>query len=70
MFENIRYLYLLNKYIKCNFGGQRCGTSTIVDIRHLIFSETFFKAKGKSVPLQVGGAQKVKVPRLRGPGWW
>ena len=19
--ENIRYLYLLNKYIKCNFGG-------------------------------------------------
>ena len=30
---NIRYLYLLNKYIKCNFGGYRCGTSIIVDIR-------------------------------------
>ena len=26
---------MLNKYIKCNFGGQRCGTSTIVDIRRL-----------------------------------
>jgi len=25
----------LNKYIKCNFGGQRCGTSSIVDIRQL-----------------------------------
>jgi len=25
----------LNKYIKCNFGGLRCGTSTIVDIRRL-----------------------------------
>ena len=24
-----------NKYIKCNFGGQRCGTSTTVDIRGL-----------------------------------
>ena len=32
---NIRYLYLLNKYIKCNFGGYRCGTSIIVDIRRL-----------------------------------
>ena len=27
--------YMLNKYIKCNFGGQRCGTSTIVDVRRL-----------------------------------
>jgi len=27
----------LNKHIKCNFGGQRCGTSTIVDIRRLKF---------------------------------
>jgi len=26
---------LFNKYIKCNFGGQRCGTSTIVDVRRL-----------------------------------
>jgi len=25
----------LNKYIKCNFGGLRCGTSTIVDVRRL-----------------------------------
>jgi len=25
---------LLNKYIKCNFRGLRCGTTTIVDIRH------------------------------------
>jgi hypothetical protein len=25
----------LNKYIKCNFGGWQCGTSTIVDIRRL-----------------------------------
>jgi hypothetical protein len=33
--KNILYVYLLNKYIKCNFGGQRCGTSTIVDIRGL-----------------------------------
>jgi len=24
---------LLNKYIKCNFRGKRCGTTTIVDIR-------------------------------------
>jgi len=24
---------LLNKYIKCNFRGYRCGTTTIVDIR-------------------------------------
>ena len=35
MFKNIRYLYLLNKYIKCKFGGQRCSTSTIVDITRL-----------------------------------
>ena len=33
MFKKIQYLYLLNKYIKCNFRGQRCGTTTIVDIR-------------------------------------
>jgi len=26
-------VYLLNKYIKCNFRGYRCGTTTIVDIR-------------------------------------
>ena len=26
---------MLNKYIKFNFGGKRCGTSTIVDIRRL-----------------------------------
>ena len=26
---------MLNKYIKCNFGGWRCGTSTIVDVRLL-----------------------------------
>ena len=25
----------MNKYIKCNFGGKRCGTSTIVDVRRL-----------------------------------
>jgi len=25
----------LNKYIKCNFGGLWCGTSTIVDVRRL-----------------------------------
>ena len=31
--KNIQYLYLLNKYIKCNFRGQRCGMTTIVDIR-------------------------------------
>ena len=24
---------MLNKYIKCNFRGKRCGTTTIVDIR-------------------------------------
>ena len=24
---------MLNKYIKCNFKGQRCGTTTILDIR-------------------------------------
>ena len=28
-------IYMLNKYIKCNFGGQRCGTSTIVGVRRL-----------------------------------
>ena len=33
--SNIRYLYLLNKYIKCNFGGEWSGTSTIVDVRRL-----------------------------------
>ena len=33
--QNIRDLYLLNKYRKCNFGGLRCGTSTIVDVRRL-----------------------------------
>jgi len=33
--KNIQYVYLLNKYINCNFGGWRCGTSTIVDIRRL-----------------------------------
>jgi hypothetical protein len=33
--KTIQYLYLLNKYIKWNFGGLRCGTSTIVDIRRL-----------------------------------
>ena len=33
--KNNRYLYLLNKYINCNMGGLRCGTSTIVDIRRL-----------------------------------
>ena len=27
------HICLLNKYIKCNFRGQRCGTTTIVDIR-------------------------------------
>jgi len=26
---------LLNKYIKSNFGGERCGSSTTVDIRRL-----------------------------------
>jgi len=26
---------MLNKYIKCNFGGWQCGTSTIVDVRRL-----------------------------------
>jgi len=31
--KNIHCLYLLNKYIKCNFRGKRCGTTTIVDIR-------------------------------------
>ena len=40
MFKNIRYLYLLNKYIKCNFGGQRYGTSTIDDIRGLKVNST------------------------------
>ena len=25
----------MNKFIKCNFGGKRCGTSTIVDFRRL-----------------------------------
>jgi hypothetical protein len=25
---NIQYLYLLNKYIKCNFRSLRCGTTT------------------------------------------
>ena len=28
--SNIQYLYLLNKYIKWNFRGQRCGTTTIL----------------------------------------
>jgi len=37
--QNIQYLYLLNKYIKCNLGGSRCGTSTIVDIRRLKVNE-------------------------------
>ena len=31
--KNIQYLYLLNKYIKCNFRGYWCGTTIIVDIR-------------------------------------
>ena len=30
---------MLNKYIKYNFGGQRCGTSTIADIRRLKIKE-------------------------------
>ena len=29
----MQYLYLFNKYIICNFRGQRCHTTTIVDIR-------------------------------------
>ena len=33
MFLNIQYLYLLNKYIKCNFRGQRCGTTPIRVVR-------------------------------------
>ena len=42
---------MLNKYIKCNFGGWRCSTSTIVDVRHLkvnivysVLQETFCSA--------------------------
>ena len=31
---------MLNKYIKCNFGGLGCGTSTIVDVRRLKVKET------------------------------
>ena len=38
MFKIFGTYYLLNKYIKCNFGGQRCGTSNIVDIRRLKFN--------------------------------
>jgi len=34
----IRYLYLLNKYIKCNFLYYRCGMSTLVDVRRLEFN--------------------------------
>ena len=33
---------MLNKYVKCNFGGQRCGTSTIVDVRRLKFNAVKF----------------------------
>jgi len=33
--KNIQYLYFLNKYIKWNFRGYGCGTTTIVDIRRL-----------------------------------
>jgi len=29
----MKYLYLLNKYIKCNFRGWRCGTTTIAVVR-------------------------------------
>jgi len=32
--QNIQYLYLLNKYIKCNFRGQRCSTTPTGVIRH------------------------------------
>ena len=42
-----RYLYLLNKYIKCNFGCQRCGTSTIVDVRRLKVKKNHDRRKTK-----------------------
>jgi len=42
------YLYFLNKYIKCNFGGSRCGTSTKVDVMRLKLKETgYFRNVGK-----------------------
>ena len=31
--QNILYLYLLNKYIICNFRGYRCGTTPIGVVR-------------------------------------
>jgi len=33
----------LNKYIKCNFGGWRCGTSTIDDISGLKVNEFMYR---------------------------
>ena len=49
MFKIFRELYLLNKYIKCNSGGYRCGTSTVVDVRRL-------KAKNRHYPACNDGA--------------
>ena len=39
MFKKIQYLYLLNKYIKCNFRDQRCGTTPIGVFRRQRFNK-------------------------------
>jgi len=48
MFKIFSTYILLNKYIKCNFRGQRCGTTTIVDIRRQKVSKPSFVASSWS----------------------
>ena len=53
---------MLNKYVKCNFGGLRCGTSTIVDIRRL-------KVNSQCAALSIADAIKPFRCQIQGTGF-
>jgi len=63
-------MYLLNKYTKCNFRGQRCGTTTIVDIRrqkvniniNILLLANYAVKSGRSFPIFQSYITSKQVP--------